>query len=98
MIGRFTAMPGDKWVRAATCLAMIDEPFRFNSKSALWRYLGIGLERKPSGKGPVWPGVPNQCKRVLKGEILGGGMLFDGMLHQRRHASCRWHTKQETRN
>lgn len=71
MVARFTALPGVKWVRAATLLAMIDTPFRFRKKSALWRYLGIGLERKQSGKGPVWLGVPRQCNRVLKGAILG---------------------------
>jgi len=71
MIERFTALPGVKWVRAATCLAMIDTPLRFRKKSALWRYMGIGLERKQSGKGPVVVGVPRQCNRVLKGVILG---------------------------
>jgi hypothetical protein len=27
-------------------------PWRFRSKSALWKYLGMGLERQRSGKGP----------------------------------------------
>lgn len=71
MIARFIALPGVKWVRASTLLAIIDTPFRFRRKSALWRYMGIGLERKQSGKGPVRLGVPRQCNRVLKGAILG---------------------------
>jgi transposase len=71
MIERFTALPGVKWVRAATFFAMIDTPYRFRKKSALWRYVGIGLERKQSGKGPVMLGVPRQCNRVLKGTLLG---------------------------
>ena len=48
-IRRFVALPGIKWIRAATFFAYVDTPWRFASKQALWRYLGIGLERRHSG-------------------------------------------------
>lgn len=70
-VERFTAVPGVKWVRAATFYAYLDTPFRFRSKSALWKYMGIGLERRTSGAGPVVLGVPSGCNRPLKSVILG---------------------------
>ena len=33
--------------------------------------MGIGLERRTSGEGPVILGVPRGCNRVLKSVILG---------------------------
>jgi transposase len=70
-IRKFTAVPGVKWVRAATFYAILDTPFRFRGPSALWKYMGIGLERRTSGDGPVILGVPKGCNRVLKSVILG---------------------------
>jgi len=72
-IRRLTEVPGVKWVRAATFFAYIDTPWRFKSKSALWRYLGIGLERWHSGNGPERLRVPPSVKvnRILKNMILG---------------------------
>lgn len=70
-IVRFTAVPGVKWVRAASFYVYIDTPFRFRSKSALWKYMGIGLERRTSGDGPMVLGVPVGCNRTLKSVILG---------------------------
>jgi transposase len=59
------------WVRAATLLAFLDTPWRFASKQALWRYLGIGLERRRSGDGPERLRVPLRLNRLLKATILG---------------------------
>ena len=70
-IQRFVAVPGIAWVRAATWFAYLDTPWRFRSKSALWKYVGIGLERRHSGQGPVHLGVVAQANRVLKGVLLG---------------------------
>jgi transposase len=70
-IVRFTALPGVAWVRAATFLAYLDTPWRFSSKQALWKYMGIGLERKTSGQGPVYLGVDPACNQMLKSMILG---------------------------
>jgi transposase len=72
-IRRFTEVPGVKWIRAATFFAYIDTPWRFKSPSALWRYMGIGLERWHSGNGPMRVRVPPSVKvnRRLKDMILG---------------------------
>ena len=72
-VRRFVAVPGIKWVRAATFYAYVDTPWRFRSKAALWRYMGIGLERWHSGKGPVRLRVPppQVICRPLKNMILG---------------------------
>jgi hypothetical protein len=71
VIQRFEALPGISWIRAATLYAYLDTPWRFRSKAALWKYLGIGLERKHSGNGPEYLGVPTRAHRLLKGTILG---------------------------
>jgi transposase len=71
MIARFRALPGIDWIRAATFYAYVDTPWRFRKKSALWKYLGIGLERRHSGKGPMQVHVVQSCNRALKAMILG---------------------------
>jgi transposase len=72
-IRRFMALPGIRWIRGATFFVYIDTPWRFKSKSALWRYMGIGLKRWHSGKGPerlrAAPSV--EVSRVLKDMVLG---------------------------
>jgi len=70
-IVRFHALPGVKWIRASTLFAYVDTPWRFKSKSALWKYLGIGLERRHSGAGPERVQVPRLVNRTLKSSILG---------------------------
>lgn len=70
-VGRFCALPGVKAVRAASFFAVVDTPFRFKSKQALWKYMGIGLERRRSGNGPLRLRVPLRCNRLLKNVILG---------------------------
>jgi transposase len=73
-IRRFAALPGILWIRAATFFAYVDTPWRFRGKSALWKYLGIGLERRHSGAGPEQLHVPWQVNRRLKYTILGAAM------------------------
>src|SRR5207248_11346966 len=51
VIERFVQLPGISWVRAATFFVYVDTPWRFGSKTRLWKHLGIGLERRHSGKG-----------------------------------------------
>jgi len=72
-IGRFLDVPGVKWIRASTFFVYIDTPWRFKSKSALWRYMGVGLERWHSGNGPERVRVPPsvEVNRTLKDMILG---------------------------
>jgi len=71
VVRRLQELPGIGWTRAATLYAYLDTPWRFRSKAALWKYLGIGLERKRSGNGPERLGVPVQAHRLLKCTILG---------------------------
>jgi transposase len=71
VVRRFEELPGIAWIRAATLYVWLDTPWRFRSKSALWKYLGIGLERRRSGNGPERLGVPLVVNRRLKSTILG---------------------------
>lgn len=74
MIRRLTALPGVGWIRASTFFAYIDTPFRFRKKQALWRYMGIGLERRVSGAGFERVRVSRDANRVLKNVIIGAAM------------------------
>ena len=67
-------MPGIGWIRASTFYAYVDTPWRFKKKAALWKYMGIGLERRTSGSGPVSLQVARQVNRRLKDMILGAAM------------------------
>lgn len=68
---RWQALPGIGWVRGMTLLTYLDTPWRFRSKQALWKYLGIGLVREHSGDGRELVHVERKTNRVLKGTILG---------------------------
>lgn len=94
-VRRFVAVPGIKWVWSATFLAYVDTPWRFASKQALWRYMGIGLERRHSGEGctlvRVVPSI--EVCRPLKNMILGaaksaiaGDNPFAERYKEQRHA------------
>jgi transposase len=71
VVERFAALPGIGSIRAATLYAYLDTPWRFRSKAALWKYLGIGLDRQRSGNGPEHLGVPRRVHGLLKSSILG---------------------------
>jgi len=71
VVQRFQTLPGIGCIRAATLFAYLDTPWRFRSKSALWKYLGIGLVREHSGNGPEHVRVPVLTHRLLKSTILG---------------------------
>src|SRR6266850_2662968 len=71
VVVRFEELPGLSWIRAATLRVYLDTPWRFRSPKALWKYLGIGLERHRGGNGPEWLGVPWRVNRSLKSTILG---------------------------
>jgi len=70
-VRRFEALPGLGWIRSVTFYAYIDCPHRFRSKAALWRYSGIGLERRHRGRGPVQTRLSRQGNRQLKNILLG---------------------------
>lgn len=67
---RFQELPGIGCVWSATFYVYVDTPWRFKSKEALWKYLGIGLERRHSGKGPMQVRVAKSANRRLKNMIL----------------------------
>lgn len=71
VVVRWEAVPGIGWIRGMTLLAYLDTPWRFLSKQALWKYMGIGLVRERSGSSDTRVHVPAGCNRVLKGTILG---------------------------
>jgi transposase len=70
-IKRFRELPGFQWIRAATFYVYVDTPWRFKSKQALWKYLGIGLERHHSGAGPEQVRVVRHANRTLKSTMIG---------------------------
>lgn len=71
VVRRFTELPGIAWIRAVTLFVWLDTPWRFASKSAWWKYLGIGLERRHSGTGRERLRVPYAVNWALKSTILG---------------------------
>ncbi len=79
VIRRFKELPGMGWVRSATFFVYVDTPWRFKSKQALWKYLGIGLERWHSGQGPMRVRVVRSYNRTLKGMILGAAQKAIGL-------------------
>ena len=70
-VRRFDALPGVGWIRGVTFYALIDTPHRFPTRQALWRYAGIGLERRRSGNGPTRIRLSHQGNRRLKDVLLG---------------------------
>jgi transposase len=71
MMSRVMDLPGYGSVRAATLITYLDTPWRFKSKSALWKYVGIGLRREKSGNGAAWLGVEQRCNRLLRCMVIG---------------------------
>jgi transposase len=70
-VRRFQKLPGFGWIRSITFYVYLDTPARFPSKSALWRYCGIGLERRHSGGGPLKVRLTRAGNRRLKDVLLG---------------------------
>jgi transposase len=68
---RWVEVPGFKWVRAATWFAYLDTPWRFPTKTKLWKYVGVGLERRGSGSGPLRLRLCRRVNRRLKNVLLG---------------------------
>jgi transposase len=74
LVRRFEKLPGFGWIRAVSFYAYVDTPWRFRNKAALWKYCGIGLERRHSGRGPVRVRLAKQANRRLKYVLLGAAM------------------------
>ena len=71
LIGRLMELPGVGLIRAATFVAYLDTPWRFASRAALWKYLGIGLVREKSGDGREYLHVEIACNHRLKAAMIG---------------------------
>ena len=71
VMARVTELPGYGPIRAATLISYLDIPCRFKSKSALWKYVGIGLKRHKSGDGMNFIGVEQACNRLLRNVVIG---------------------------
>jgi transposase len=71
MMVRVAELPGYGPIRAATLICYLDTPFRFKSKSALWKYVGIGLHREKSGGSLDVICVEQQCNRLLRNVTIG---------------------------
>ncbi len=68
---RVSEMPGYGPIRTATLISYLDTPWRFKSKSALWKYVGIGLRRARSGDGLSIIQVEQSCNRLLRNVVIG---------------------------
>ena len=71
MMVRTAVLKGYGPVRAATLISYLDTPWRFKSKSALWKYVGIGLRREKSGEGLNIVRVEQECSHLLRGVVIG---------------------------
>jgi transposase len=71
VMARVKELPGYGPVRAATLISYLDTPWRFKSKTALWKYVGIGLTRHKSGDGTDFIGVEQACNRLLRNVVIG---------------------------
>jgi transposase len=68
---RVAELPGYGPIRAATLIGYLDTPWRFKSKSALWKYVGIGLRREKSGTDLDIVRVEQACNRLLRNVTIG---------------------------
>lgn len=71
MMSRMAELPGYGPVRSATLICYLDTPWRFKSKSALWKYVGIGLRREKSGNAPAIIKVEQECNHLLRNVVIG---------------------------
>ncbi len=91
MMTRTTELPGYGPIRAATLVSYLDTPWRFKSKSALWKYVGIGLHREKSGQGLNIICVEQSCNRLLRSVVIGAAQNVivqkESVFYERY---CRW--------
>lgn len=94
-VRRFREVPGMGWIRSVTFFALIDTPHRFRQKRALWRYAGIGLQRRHSGAGATRTQLCRQGNRRLKDVLLGAAQTA---IQQGENAFAKkyefWHEEQ----
>jgi transposase len=94
-VRRFCAVPGFAWIRAVTFYVYVDTPERFAKKSALWRYCGIGLERRHSGSGPTRTQLCIRGNRRLKNVLIGAAKTaIEGHDNPFRDKYRHWHQEE----
>lgn len=71
VVRQFNQVPGIGWIRGVTFYAEVDTPWRFSKKSALWRYAGLGLKQRQSGRGRPQTRVSPEGNRRLKNLLIG---------------------------
>jgi hypothetical protein len=77
VIRKWQKLPGIGPIRAITLYAYLETPWRFPTKSKLWKYCGVGLERCQSGtdrRGRPKPArlkLNQRCNRTLKNVVIG---------------------------
>ena len=77
IVAAWQDIPGIGFVRAVTLLAYLDTPWRFAGPKKLWKYCGVGLQRRASGtdqRGRPKPGSLKLAYRVnrrLKEAVVG---------------------------
>lgn len=92
VVVRWQEVPGIGPVRGMVLWSYLDTPWRFRSKQALWKYMGIGLTRQKSGSGPVKLSVERQCNRQVKNAILGAAetVILNTRPNPYREGFARW--------
>jgi transposase len=89
-VARLMELPGVGLIRAGTFIAYVDTPWRFASKQALWKYLGIGLTPEKSGGGPTYLHVEWVCNRRLKNAVMGAAQ---SAIRQKENPFARQHER-----
>jgi len=80
VLQRWSEIAGIGVIRAATIYCYLDTPWRFKTKSRLWKYCGIGLQHSCSGKdskGVAKQGqlqLAWQVNKMLKNAVMGAAM------------------------
>jgi transposase len=87
---RVAELPGYGPIRSATLVCYLDNPWRFKSKSALWKYVGIGLRREKSGDAPAIVKVDQECNRLLRCMTIGAAR---SAIEQKENVFARRHAR-----
>jgi len=80
IIDYWQQVPGMGLIRSVTLLAYLDTPWRFKSKTKLWKYCGVGLQRATSGQDRYGREHPAQLElawpvnKRLKNVVIGAAI------------------------
>ena len=88
-------LPGVGLIRSATLFAYLDTPWRFKTKSKLWKYCGVGLQRKTSGTLVTDPKKTKLClawaiNKKVKSGIIGAA---ETAIRQGKNVFSKYHQK-----